>query len=121
MTMLDTIKKAAKDAIEASNPVNLVFGEVRSINPLMVNVDQRFNLTADFLIVPESLTKYELNLTHAHQYEDSTGSGSTQKTTDNALTEPIVIRSGLQVGDKLILLRMQGGQKYLILDKVVNI
>lgn len=96
--MLEAIKKAALDAITASNPVNIMFGDVRLLSPLTVNVDQRFNLTADFLIISETLTRYEITI------------GSTQ----------YVIREGLKVGDKVILLRMQGGQKYLIVDKVVS-
>jgi hypothetical protein len=30
----------------------------------------------------------------------------------------VVIRPGLEAGDKVILLRVQGGQQFLILDKV---
>lgn len=96
--MLNTIKQAALDAIEASKPVTVMTGTVIKISPLEVNVDQRFTLDADFLIVPESLTRYTLTI------------GSNE----------YVIRPGLQVGDRVILLRVQGGQKYLILDKAVS-
>ncbi|KPU45819.1 hypothetical protein OXPF_06080 [Oxobacter pfennigii] len=118
-SLLDVIKKAGVDAVNANNPVNVLYGEVVSINPLSVNIEQRLTLTADFLIVPESLTRYEIDITHGHQYQDNNGSGSTTRTTQPALA-PIVIRTGLQPGDKVILLRMQGGQDYLILDKVVE-
>lgn len=89
-----------------------MFGTVTKAYPLEVNVDQRFTIDADFLIVPESLTPYEISLQHNH----TTDTG----TTGDALTQPVVIRRGLQVGDKVVLLRMQGGQKYLILDRVVS-
>lgn len=102
--------------MEANNPVSIMFGEVSKINPLEVNVDQRFTIDADFLIVPESLTRYEVNLNHTHSYTDDGIAG----TTGAALTQIIVIRPGLQKGDKVVLIRMQGGQKYLILDKVVG-
>jgi len=110
--MLDAIRKAAMTAVEASNPVAVVFGTVTSADPLEVNVDQRFTLDADFLVVPESLTRLELDLKHHHTYGDGT--------TGDALTEPVVIRPGLQAGDRVVLLRLQGGQRYLILDKVVE-
>jgi len=96
--MLEAIKKAAMDAIEAANPVAIMVGTVTKINPLEVNVDQRFTLDADFLIVPETLIRYVLNI-NGSEY---------------------IIRPGLQVGDMVVLLRLQGGQKYLILDKVVS-
>lgn len=111
--MLNTIKQAATEAVEAGKPVNILFGEVTNSDPLEVNVDQRFTIDADFLIVPESLTRYEVDLKHDHAYTDDGASG----TTGEALTEKIVIRRGLEVGDKVILLRMQGGQRYLIVDR----
>lgn len=64
------------------------------------------------MIVPESLTRYEIELRHSHTFHDGT--------TGDSLTEPIVIRKGLEVGNKVILLRVQGGQKFVILDKVVG-
>lgn len=118
MNLTNLIKTAAKQAVDASNPAHILFGEVTSIDPLEVNVDQRFNLTADFLVVPESLTRYEVDLSHSHSYQDNNGSGDTTRTSEVALVEPIVIRAGLQIGDKLILIRVQGGQKYVIFDKV---
>lgn len=96
--MLQMIKQAAIDAIESSKPVSVLFGTVTKTNPLEVNVDQRFTLDADFLIVPETLTRYVLNI-NSTEY---------------------IIRKGLQVGDRVVLLRIQGGQKYLIVDKVVS-
>lgn len=96
--MLNVIKQAALDALEASNPAAVLTGTVMNVNPLEVNVEQRFTLDADFLIVPEALTRYTLTI------------GSTE----------YVIRQGLQVHDRILLLRLQGGQRYLILDKVVS-
>lgn len=115
-SLLDVIKKAGKEAVNADNPVNILYGEVTKVNPLEVNVDQRFTLTADFLVLTENMTRYEVGLTHTHQYDDD----GLQETTEEALTEPVVIRKGLEVGNKVLLLRIQGGQKYVILDKVVS-
>ncbi|MNC10681.1 hypothetical protein D3C75_583480 [compost metagenome] len=104
--MLNAIRQAALTGMEAGKPAAIMFGEVVAGNPLQVNVDQRFTLDADFLILPESLTRLELDLSHTH--------GSSER----GLTDPVVIRPGLQAGDKVILLRVQGGQQFLILDKV---
>jgi len=110
--MLNAIRQAALTAMEATGPVAVMFGTVTRADPLEVNVDQRFTLDADFLIVPESLTRLEIDMRHVHIAPGGT--------TDDALTEPVVIRPGLQAGDRVVLLRVQGGQKYLILDKVVG-
>lgn len=119
--LLGVMKQAGAGAVEAGNPVSIMFGEVESAEPLKVRVDQRFALTAEFLVIPEALTRLELELRHAHQYTDTSGSGTTVKMTDPELPEePVVIRRGLETGDKVLLLRMQGGQKYVILDRVVS-
>ncbi|MGF9913745.1 DUF2577 domain-containing protein [Paenibacillus ehimensis] len=107
MSLLDVIKRAALDAVEAQKPVSILFGKVTKKSPLEVFVDQRFTLTEDFLILPEQLTELKIDLKHTHPG----GNGE-------ALTEPIVIRKGLEEGDKVILARMQGGLNYLIIDRV---
>ena len=123
MGMIDVIKKAGLGAVEAGNPVAVIFGTVTKASPLEVNVDQRFTLTEDFLIIPESLTHFEVDLQHTHQYDDETGSGSSTKTTQPAepdTPQNVAIRKGLEVGDKVILLRAQGGQRFVVLDRVVS-
>ncbi len=119
--LLNTIKQASTAAMAASNPAAVLFGVVTAEAPLEIRVDQRFTLPAEFLIVPESLTHYEVPLRHAHRYTDDSASGSSTKTTEPALPEePLVIRRRLEAGDKVLLLRVQGGQQYVLLDRVVN-
>lgn len=110
--MLEAIKQAALGAMDAAGPVIVQLGVVTSVNPLKVMVDNRLELTEDFFVVLESLTKLELDLKHTH----SITGGSTQE----ALKDKIILRKGLEAGDKLLLLRMQGGQRYVILDRVVS-
>lgn len=38
----------------------------------------------------------------------------------NIAGEEVVIRKGLQTGDTVVLLRYQGGQTYLVLDRLVK-
>lgn len=87
MGILDTIKKAGLGAVEAGNPVAILYGTVKSINPLEVIVDQRFPLTEDFLIVPERIRE-------------------------------LVPPNELKPGQQLLLLRVQGGNQYVIWDRV---
>lgn len=35
-------------------------------------------------------------------------------------SQEVVIRKALAAGDKLLLIRMQGGQRYVIMDRVVS-
>ena len=84
MSILKIIKQAGVGAVEASNPVAVLFATVTQTNPLTVNVDQRFDLPEDFLVRTERM-------------------------------------ASLQVGDGVVLLRVQGGQEYVILDKLAEV
>lgn len=91
--MINLIKQEALKAVNATNPVNVLTGTVTSTNPLKINIHQKLTLTREFLIVTERVTKYEVN--------------------------GITIREGLKNGDKVVLLRVQGGSQFVVLDKVV--
>ncbi|MBP1990205.1 DUF2577 domain-containing protein [Paenibacillus eucommiae] len=92
------IKQASLGVVEAGKPVWIQTGTVSKIHPLEVSVEQRFTLPEDFLIVTEQLTELKLVI------------GGIEHT----------IRRGLEVGDKVLLLRMQGGLDYIILDRMVS-
>lgn len=112
MALSDTIKRLGAGAVNSGNPVAVMFGTVTKSSPLEINVDQRFTIDEDFLIVTERLTRYEVDLKHNH-----TTSG---EDTGEALTEKVVIREGFKVGDTVLLLRVQGGQKYVVWDRVIE-
>ena len=128
MELLDIIKRAGTKAVDAGNPVNVMIGTVTKASPLEVNVSQGFTLSEDFLIITERVTKYEQNLKHKHGYIDTvpgTPPAPTPKNTedanyDNDPLPKLTIRHGLKVGDKVVLLRVQGGQQFVVLDKVVS-
>jgi hypothetical protein len=96
--MLEAIKRAATEAVAAAGPVIVQLGSVTQINPLKVLVDNRLELTEDLFIMPEYLTEQKITIG----------------------TEEYEIRRALTAGDKLLLIRMQGGQRYVIMDRVVN-
>ena len=113
--LLQVIKRAALDAVHASSPMEVRFGTVVELEPLTVETERRMRLWEDILIVPESLKRYEIDVSHLHN--TNCGADGASASTDFALSEPLVIREGLQLGDKVILLRVQGGEKYLVVDK----
>lgn len=138
MGMIDTIKKASMGAVGAGNPVNVLFGEVLNISTttletlkgevkyfnthidkIEIKVEQKLILDKDFFIIPENLNKYEVLLKHNHKYEDESYTSTATRETHEKLLDKITIRQGLKQGDKVLLLRVQGGQQYVILDKVV--
>ncbi|WP_276358401.1 DUF2577 domain-containing protein [Cohnella caldifontis] len=96
--LMGAIKQASMGAVEAGAPVSVRIGTVKSVSPLSVTVDQRFTLTAEFLILTAATERLAVTV-EGTEYP---------------------VRPGLQAGDKVVLLRVQGGQQYVILDKVVQ-
>ena len=103
MNLLETIKTASIDAINASKPVEIVFGIVLSVNPLKINLEQKLTLSESFLIVPEEFTDRKINIVIDDEEKE------------------IEIKNALKVDDKLILARLQGGQKYLVLSRLAEV
>ncbi|WP_252255093.1 DUF2577 domain-containing protein [Clostridium sp. ZBS12] len=103
-SMIEIIKQASVNAINAGNPLDIEFGTIIDDN-LTVRIDQKRILQKDFFVVPESLKRYEIDLKHSHS-DTSSALGT------------IVIREGLKKGDILALLMIEKGSRFLILDKV---
>lgn len=99
--MLETIKRAAIEAQGAGQPLSLCYGKVTKTSPLKIMVDNKMELGEGFLIVPSYLTDYKTEI----KIED----GTKQKAT---------IYSALKKNDSVMLLRMQGGQSFLVLCRV---
>lgn len=100
--LLNIIKKSALEAVEASKPCDFYFGKVTSVSPLKILVEQKMTLGSAQLVVSRNVSDYKTNITI----------GSEKRS--------VTIHNGLNVGDEVILLRKKGGQKYLVLDKVVK-
>lgn len=111
--LLKVMKQAAKEQSKAGAPSTVCFGVVVSTAPLQVQVDQRFIIGSDNLIVPQHLTNYSVNVSI---------SGSTAESEGHAHklgAHVITINNGLKNGDKVVMVSQDGGQKYLIADRVV--
>lgn len=101
---LKLIKQAAVEAIEAGNPASICYGQVTSSSPLKILVDQKMTLTSAQLVVPQHLTDYEINL----------------KLKSSGTKQTYVVYGALKSGDKVLLIREQGGQKYIVIDRMVK-
>lgn len=101
-SLTEMIKKAAMDAVAASNPVTVLFGTVTSVDPIQINVEQRMTLGAEQLALSSLVSDFEADMT----IDTQVGKQSVQ------------VYLGLSAGESVVLLRTQGGQKYLVLDRV---
>jgi len=113
--MVELIKMAALGAVNESKPASIVFGTVVDVTPLKINIEQRLTLNAAQLILTSNVKDYDADMTVEH---------FTEQTNEHAHAytgrKTFRVHNGLAVGEQVIMLQMQGGQKYIVLDKVVN-
>lgn len=101
--LLIALKKAALDAMNASQPCDFCFGKVTSVSPLAISIEQKMTLGAAQLILTRNVTDYQ-----------------TRITTEGEQTKTVTVHNALKTGDEVILMKKKGGQKYLVLDRMVN-
>lgn len=120
------MKRAAIKAMKAEKPVEVCFGKVTNASPLQILVDQKFTLGKAQLVLTRNVTDFKTMIT----------GGNIQNyyyvgTPPNTSTVPvnpshkhvigkieITVHNGLVVGDEVILIRQQGGQKYIVVDRI---
>lgn len=130
--LVESIKRAALDAVEASKPCAIAFGKVTSTSPLKINVEQKLTLTDAQLILTRNVTDFKTNITadhyteditHSHSYTDDGSSSTTGSNTHKHQVKgkkEITVHNSLVVGDMVLLLRMQGGQKFIVWDRIIT-
>ncbi len=111
--MLEIIKEIVKQTLEAEKPVNFTIGNVISEEPVKIQITQKLILGKGQLVVPENLTNH---FTYMTAVEDNFNDVK-DKDKHNERKKYIVYNS-LKVGDKVILARAAGGQKYYVIDRI---
>lgn len=96
--LLELIKKTAVKAVEAGKPCDYCFGRVVSESPLKISVEQKITLSSAQLVLTRNVTDFKTKIDGAE----------------------VTIENKLLYGEQVVLLRQKGGQKFLVLDRVVN-
>lgn len=124
------IKKAATEAVAASNPMGVLFGQVVSTEPLKITVEQKMTLTSKQLMLTKNVMDYETKISFNNpsikqayttwNIAETNESMPSKISFRDKIEHDITIYNGLKAGDQVILLQAQGGQKYIVLDKWVS-
>lgn len=122
--LVQVIKQIAVEASEASKPTGITYGEVVKINPLEINIEQKLTLPAEFFKLTKAVTDHYVDITVNHVTENRAGgSGDPAYESHNhdyQGRKKFLVHNGLQVGETVILLQVQGGQRYIVLDRVFD-
>lgn len=126
------IKTIVQNVMNNMDLSDVVVGTVETVSPLAIRVSPQILLPAGTLILTETVCMKKVNLTHTHT-GDSGGTtgpalndGRTVNTAatvnqDNPPQAPYtIINRELEQGDRVVMLRVLGGQQYVVLSKVVN-
>lgn len=124
--LVETLKRAAVEAMQATKPVNVYFGEVVSAAPLKINVEQKMMLGEKQLILSRNVTNFKTSITGGniknYYYTGSTTDSGTAPVSPSHVHAvgkiEITVHNGLVVGDEVILIRQQEGQKFIVLDRI---
>ena len=121
-TLGNAIKQLSQAVNEQGKPTDIRYGTVVSTSPLKVQISAELTLPQSVLVVPRSLTDYTVNVSMNWNTGNSSGGAGESAFASHSHsvsgTKSITIHNGLKVGDKVLLLRQQGGQSYIILDKI---
>ena len=136
--LVELIQQIVKNNNDASSLADVIFGTVTSTSPLKIVVEQKLELTEEFLILTKNVKDYTVNVTmdwstetrslnanHKHSTSVSGDCSVTVEQKDINLThshnikgtKSITIHNALKNGDKVILIQQMGGQKFVVLDK----
>lgn len=95
------LKRAAKEERQHAKLCNYCYGTVEKVHPLQIRIHQKMILEEDFLLLPQRFTKHQIEIEM-----------------ENGEKRTVTYCNELKEGDKVILLQKEGGQTYLILDRV---
>ena len=119
---MKTVKRAALDAVKASKPAEICFGKVTSASPLKILVEQKLPLGKGQLILTRNVTDFTTEVTVDWTTEDKGGGSgyASYETHKHPIKgrKKITVHNGLVVGDEVVLIRQQGGQKYIVVDRI---
>lgn len=127
MELRDILNQMMDQNRQASQPAELKVGTVTATAPLAISINPSMApIQSGLLYLTAAVVERKLSpLSHTHTLsQGSTGTGLENVVcTENGTALPadstgITLNRGLEVGDKVLLLRVQRGQKYIVLSRV---
>ena len=129
--LLQEIQAITQQVNHASQPTDFLVGTVTRANPLQIVTDNsQAPLEQSVLHLTSAVIEKKIKLEHTHTIHDTyTGGGSAENALgdthciENGKSLPIeggymILNKKLEVGDKVLLLRVQHGQQFIVLSRV---
>lgn len=124
------VKQAAVDAVRANAPMAVCYGTVTGTGPLQITVDQKKILDEVQLILTDNVRDFNVVLSTIEGEGTSEGPHYTENESGGSGDAAFAahqhkyqgrkkwrVHNALKMGERVILLRCDGGQKYIVLDR----
>lgn len=122
--LYDAIKHIASEFESNQDHAIICFGIVQEEDPIRIDIDSKLMLTEEFLTIAEHLTDYEAecemetNEINDFFIEKDGKVGVQVQQGKGEQKGKLVIKNKLKKSDRVILMRMEGGQHFIVLDRI---
>ena len=122
--LVELIKQIARETVDAAVPSDVVIGEVIAVSPLTIQLESKFIISGDDIVLGKNTSDWSVDMSVDHQTEDAAGgSGDAAYASHHhgyAGCKTYLVHNALAVGDKVVLLRESGGQRFIAIDRYDN-
>lgn len=122
--LVQTIRELVSQTTSAGKPSDYIIGVVESVSPLVIRIDQRETITAEFLILTDLVRDYSVDITVSHTTENTAGGGGYAEFASHnhaySGRKKITVHNGLAVGESVVLIQQAGGQEYIVLSRIFD-
>lgn len=124
MKIVNTIKEIASTVISNGEPMEVIVGEVVSVSPLAIKIDPKLTLPEENIILTKNTSEWTMEMSVDHVTENRAGGGGVAEYASHNHEykgrKKYLVHNQLVMGDKVIMLKETGGQRYIALDRWYN-
>lgn len=130
MELIDALHQVVQESFSACGPTDMAMGTVVSTSPLEIRTSNSMApLRSPVLVLTAAVVEKKipvLSHTHTAPGGETGGALGSVACIENGKPLPvqggyIILNRGLQAGDRVVLLRVERGQRYIVLSRVFEV
>ncbi len=128
--IVELLKEISTAAVEEKAPVHILTGRVTGVSPLMITVEPKLKLREENLILTKNVMDYRTEISYDNgQIRQTATSASIDKDEEgnpyylrfkDKTRHEVTIYNALKINETVLLIRMQRGQKFIVLERLVE-
>lgn len=143
--MIEVIQDIIRQSIDFNKFSDITYGEVVGVDPLKIKLNEILTLEEENIILTNAVKDHKIDITVQWETEDKKvdlidnhthlwaggafgATGPVNKSTDINSThkhdikgkKKIIVHNKLKSGEKVLMIKTYGGQKYVIIDRITE-